>query len=44
MTVEAPSLSLGVVEDDIVVHIDHLAALRVGLHVCMTVGAWENVF
>ena len=44
VTVQAPSLPFGMVEDDVVVHVDQFATLRVGLHLRMTVRAWENVF
>jgi len=42
VTVQTPTLPLGVLEDDVVVHFDQVAPLWVWLHVCMAVGAGKD--
>lgn len=44
VTVDAPTLSLGMVEDDVVMHVNKFTSLWVRFHVGMTVGTRENVF
>jgi hypothetical protein len=44
VTVKAPTLSLGMVEDNVVVHVHQFTSFRVRFHVCVAVGTGENVF
>ena len=44
VTVQTPPLPFGMIEDDVVVHVDQFTTLRVGFHLRMTLRTWKNVF